>query len=62
MYNRLYLPNMCFKFRINRIKIDGFIALRWGTENWRENWREKLKKQKNHLFEKKIKEKKTEIN
>ena len=40
MYNQLYQPNMCVKFLINRIKIGGVIALRWGAENWRENWLE----------------------
>ena len=33
MYNWLYLTNMCIKFLINRIKIEGFIALRRGGEN-----------------------------
>ena len=33
MYNWLYHTNMSIKFLINRIKIDGFRALRRGPEN-----------------------------
>ena len=34
MYNQLYLQNMWLKYLINRIKIEGFRALRRGPENW----------------------------
>ena len=38
MYNWLYHTNMSIKFLINRIKIDGFRALRRGPENGQQNW------------------------
>ena len=38
MYNWLYHTNMSIKFLINRIKIDGFRALRRGPENGPKFW------------------------
>ena len=37
MYNRLYQPNMCIKFLINRIKIDRVIALTLVAKNCSKN-------------------------
>ena len=36
MHNQLYLQNKYAKFRINRIKIEGVIASRRGSEIWLE--------------------------
>ena len=62
MHKRLYQPNMCIKFPINRIKIDRVIALRWGPEKWREKWCEKRCREKSLIRKKILKKNLRKIN